>query len=225
MVFLGAHGVQVRVSAWMGAALRGAVNTGHRSESWKVNSCHNQGGGGQVSSQSSFTFTPEDLDVRVSVGGFCCDADSDWGGLSCSPALVTGDQQQWPSQPRGRAQPGDQPSPLGSNLMQICSTECGWFHRDAGPRATCSSVFSLSWALSSSRFTGQARSAAGSGCLGGRARSAVETSLAFPPEQQRPFWLLRPGLPCCESRNSSARTGGFCCCFQLLSCVRFFATL
>ena len=124
MVFLGAHGVQVRVSAWMGAALRGAVNTGHRSESWKVNSCHNQGGGGQVSSQSSFTFTPEDLDVRVSVGGFCCDADSDWGGLSCSPALVTGDQQQWPSQPRGRAQPGDQPSPLGSNLTQICSTEC-----------------------------------------------------------------------------------------------------
>lgn len=131
--------------------------------------------------------------------------------------------QQWPSQPRGRAQPGDQPRPLGSNLTQICSTECRWFHRDAGPRATCSSVFSLPWALSSSRVTGQARSAAGSGCLGGRAWSAVETLLAFPPEQQCPFWLLRPGLPCCESRNSSARTGG--CCFQLLSCVRFFATL
>jgi len=79
LVFLGAHGVQVRVSAWMGAALRGAVNTGHRSESWKANSCHKQGGGGQVTSQSSFTFTPEDLDFRVSVGGFRCDADSDWG--------------------------------------------------------------------------------------------------------------------------------------------------
>lgn len=105
----------------------------HRSELCKVNPCHNQGGGGQIASQNSFTLTLEDLDFHVSVGGFRFNADSDWESLSCSPTLVTGDQQQWPSQPRGRAQPGDQPSPLGSNLMQICSTECKWFRRDAGP--------------------------------------------------------------------------------------------
>lgn len=51
----------------------------HRSESCKVNSCRNQGGGGRIASQSSFTVTLEDLDFHGSVGGFRFSADSDWG--------------------------------------------------------------------------------------------------------------------------------------------------
>ena len=156
----------------------------HRSESCKVNSCHNQGGGGQIASQSSFTVTLEDLDFHVSVGGFPFSADSECGGLSCSPTLVTGDQQQWPSQPRGRAQPGDQPSPLGSNLTQTCSTECKWFRRDAGP------------GLSARLFS------ASPGCSGASearplvrpVQDALEEGLGAPWRPGWPF-LLSSGIP------------------------------
>ena len=102
------------------------------------------------------------------------------------------------------------------NRMQMVSQGCR-------TRAKCSSVFSLSWVQR--RFRGQALSAAGSGCLGGRARSAVETWLAFPPEQRHPFWLLRPGLPCCESSAvQHGQRASVVVVVQLLSCIQLFAT-
>ena len=73
-------------------------------------------------------------------------------------------------------------------------------------------------------FRGQARSASGSGCLGGRAWSAVETWLAFPPKQRHPFWLLRPGLPCCERSAVQHGQRASLVVVQLLSCLQLFAT-
>lgn len=72
------RGVQVCVPSWIITTPAEAVCSCRRSESYKINSCHNKGCGRQITSE----FAPEDTDFHVSVGkGFHFYADSNWGSV------------------------------------------------------------------------------------------------------------------------------------------------
>lgn len=92
-------GVQVCVPSWIITTSTEALFSCHKSESCKINSCHNKGCSSQITSQHSTAPLPQRTLLSMSVWG----RDSIFmmiltGGLSGWTTLVYGDKSWWPLQ-------------------------------------------------------------------------------------------------------------------------------